>query len=174
MAEQTLVSRGISTTWEALERGIEFGAVRAHLPPPDGPPSAAFFTSSACVGWTGFLSRLEDGWYTLVNSMSHTDRHPEALFVSADLEIQKYPATAFEFFYGGQSVRRVHAWKEENGWHFLNRGEPLLFEDPKNYSRHNVKDRLNLLVVDDILSKVDIDLSALLNGHLSKVKLLTT
>jgi len=147
---------------------------REQLSPPDGAPSAIFFASPECDAWTAFLSRMDDGWYTLVNAMSKNVPELEALFLSSDLKRALYPSTAFEMFRGGKSIRRIHAWREEDGWHFISRGQPLPFEDVSHYSRRSIIDRFNFVILDGMLSKLDINLSAILTGCITDVRLLTT
>jgi hypothetical protein len=173
-AQDVLASKNIATEWRDLPPAQSIDAARDQLPPPDGPPSALFFASPECGPWTGLFSRMDDGWYTLVNAMTRHASQLEALFVSSDLKSTPYLSTAFELFRGGSSDRRIHAWKEEDGWHFVSRGVPLSIEDASHYSRRPVAERLNLVILDDMLSKLDINLSALLTGTLTEAKLLTT
>lgn len=174
LAQGVLASKGIPIEWRDLTSAQSIDAARDQLPPPDGPPSVLLFASPECGSWTGFLSRMDDGWYTLVNAMVKRAPHMEALFVSSDLKSTPFPSTAFEMFRDGKSVRRIHAWKEEDGWHFVNRGVPLPFEDASHYSRHSVAERLNLVILDGMLSQLDINLSALMTGKITEAKLITT
>jgi len=172
-ARRVFAARDISTIWEAPVGMSSLDAAIDQLPPRNGPPSGLFFTSPACSGWTG-LGNRGDAWYTLVNAISEQAKDLEALFVACDLEKTQYPAAAFEFYRDGQSVRCVRASREEDGWHFVNRGTPLPFEDVSQYSRRAISDRLNRTTLETMLSRLDIDLNALLTGPLSTARLLTT
>ena len=174
LAQDILASRGIATNWQVLPGGASLGAIRDQLPPPDAPPSGLFFVSPECKEWTGFLSRMDDGWYTLVNAMSRHASRPEAIYVCVDLEPTSYPSTAFEVFGGGHSVRRVHAWKDEDGWHFIDRGKPLSIEDTSVYSRRLIAQRLDLSILEGLLARLDISLAGLQTASLTRTRLLTT
>lgn len=118
---------------------------------------------------------MDDGWYTLVNAMTRNHSQLEALFISADLADSHHPSTAFEFFRGGASVRRVHAWKEDDGWHFVNRGIPLPFEDTSRYSQRLIGERLTLAILDEMSAKLGIKLAALrAAGDLTAARVLAT
>ena len=174
LAQRVLAAKDIVCNWNTPADMSSLGAAMDQLPPRDGPPSGLFFTSPACVGWTGLANRTDDAWYSLVNAISSQAADLEALYVAGDLAEREYPSTTFEFFYHGHSVRRVQAWREEDGWHFTNEGKPLLFEDVSHYSRRAIADRINLVILDGMLTKLGIHLRALLNSRLSEGRLLTT
>jgi len=173
-AQGVLLDKGIPAEWTPAELSAYVATLLDQLPPLDAPPAALLFTSPACASWTGFMSRQADGWITMVSSMSKRAPQIEAISIGRDLGAAIYPSTSLEFFSGGASVRRVRAWREDDGWHFVNRGEVLPFEVSSNYKRRAVKDRLNGEVVDDVLLKLGIDFDELFNQPMSAARLLTT
>lgn len=168
------MARKIPVKVKDLEHLTQINAVWARLPSPSAPPAGLFFASPAFDSWTGFVSHLDDGWCTLVNAMSKRSPKVEAILIGRDFEASIYPSTSFEVFRDGASVRSVRAWKEGNGWHFFDRGEALSFEDPANYRRRAIADRLNGEIIDDLLLKLGIDIDQLFRAPLSRAKLLTT
>jgi len=89
-------------------------------------------------------------------------------------EIENYRAAEFELLNHGATVRYVHAWKDERGWHFTNRGEPLWFEDTRYYSKRAIADRLGFAILEEMVSKIGIDLTMLLSAKLSDASAVTT
>lgn len=142
--------------------------------PTDGPPGGLFFRSEACGSWTGLLSKVSDGWYTLVSAIAAKNPDIEAIFVRLDWGNAKYCSTVFELFCNGESIRRIQALRDDGGWSFINRGVPQSFEDVSFYSRRSISDRLNFEVLQRMLMNVGVDLEQASVLRLSAGKLLET
>lgn len=72
-----------------------------------------------------------------------------------------YQSASFleHFLYGftKQGMRIVHNIKTEDKWKFDQEGEPLAFEDVRNYRKRMIKDRLNRELIFDYMQKLGLD-----------------
>jgi len=170
--EGALSGRKIPSTWKHLPPGLSMRGLEAEMPSPEGPPSGILFASPVCPEWACFASPSEDGWVTLVNAVSASDPTLEAVFVLDDAGEAKFPARGFEVFRGGRSIRKVRVWKDD-GWHFVNTGPMLPFEDPSAYSPRIIANRLTSSALSDLLLKLEIDLWAMFDDVATDARLLT-
>ncbi len=174
-AERVLSERGISAAVVNFDEPAKLSSLIAELPSMQSPPAALLFALPPHNSWTGFLSRLDDGWSTMVNAICSKSPEMKAILVGLDFDAEaKYPRSSFEVFDGGQSVRCVRAWREDNGWHFIIRGEPLPFELTSYYERRKISDRLNSKIIHQLLLKLGINIDSLFNEFMAKAKLIKT
>jgi hypothetical protein len=171
--EGTLGARNISVNRTSLPTVLSVRALEAAMPSPEGPPCGILFASPSSPLWTCFVSPLEDGWFTLVNAACAHLPALEAVLVTDSDDEDKFPSRGFELFRGGRSIRKVHVWKDD-GWQFVNRGEPLPFEDPSAYSQRVIAKRLTSAALSELLLHFEIDLWAIFDDAPVDARLLAT
>lgn len=112
-------------------------------------------------GTTIFFSNMVDGWYTFVYNYARLYRKRAFILGFSISDTIEYPAYSFDNFYyhkGKFFERHVHALKEEK-WIFVAQGKALDIEDKRNYSRKQIKDRLNNSVLINYMRKAGYDLT---------------
>ncbi len=120
---------------------------------------AVLFEPASSHGTTAFFTNLEDGWNTMCNILA--GRVPgEHVQVRSSIEQDDYPLSDFEVWEGGTSVRYVRAMLEDPSWEFYQRGELRSFEDPANYKKRRIADRLNREILLAYLAKLGWDLAS--------------
>jgi len=73
----------------------------------------------------------------------------------------QYPAFFFKYLFIKHdeiAERTVYAIKEETKWVFYEADEPLEIEEPSNYLKKRIKDRINNEIILSYLSKAGYDL----------------
>ena len=102
--------------------------------------AAVVWEPRATLGSTIFASNLEDGWTSLVHSM--TSRF---LLTCAEVRVSalesEWPIVELHCFENGSETRLLRAMKDDPKWEFFERGDPLPFEDPSFYANRLVRDR---------------------------------
>ena len=160
--------------WRRVKHVASVSSLIEGLPKENAPPGGAFFHHEGADAWTAFVSGQRDGWYTMANALNIAAPEIETVIVNDASDDTEFPKRGFEVLRNGKSCRRVMVWKEEDGWHFVNRGEPLEIEDLSCYSRRAIKDRITSAQLHSLLLLLGIDLSAVLTKPISDARILTT
>ena len=99
-------------------------------------------------GITAYACNLADGWLSLYENHVKA-RTFDAYFFRATLaEHAEYKVFEMISWRHGIRVRQVRALQEEDGWQFLNKGDPLPFEDLERYKKHQVSARMNRKLIE--------------------------
>jgi len=119
---------------------------------------AVLFEPASSRGTTALFTNLEDGWVTMCNLLA--GRVPgEHVHVRSCID-KDYPASSMEVWDGGTSVRYVQSLREDPSWEFYQKGELRSFEDPANYKKRRIADRLNREILLTYLAKLGWDLTS--------------
>jgi hypothetical protein len=141
---------------------LDFNNVCSERTIPYNPTKRKFilFEPASNPGTTVFFPNLTDGWYTLL--YNYTRLYKKNVFKAGFTTnaTMPYPAYFFKYFYIDNNnliERSVHAIKEDK-WVFFANSVPLTIEDPTNYSKRKIVDRLNNNIILDYLQKAGYDL----------------
>lgn len=132
---------------------------------------AVLFEPASSSGTTALIANLEDGWMTMCNLLATRVPGEHVLVRSSD--DKDYPVSDIEIWEGGTSVRYVRAMREDPSWEFYQRGALRSFEEPANYKKRRIADRLNRGILLTYLAKLGWDLASpkFWNSQLSAVYL---
>lgn len=169
---ELLTSSGIVPNVRSVDECVFPVELTRRLPGRNGAPAAALFESFGCPTWTALLNSSEDGWPSLIGGLGKA--RAEILHAAFDILEPVYPSTVFEFFCNGKSVRRLHAWRDDDGWHFLNRGDSMPFENQANYRRKAIANRLNRAIVEELLLGFKVDIRRTLSEPVCRSTLILT
>ena len=101
------------------------------------PWRAVFYEPSTSPGTTVMLSNLDDGWLSLLTRLSM--RLPGQQYRIRDaLEVSDLYVLA-----DGRCIRYVGVLLDDARWTFSSRGAPLWFEEPQQYQRRRIRDRVD-------------------------------
>jgi hypothetical protein len=109
-----------------------------------GPPhgrKAIFLEPVETSGWTAMVANLDDGWATLGVVLSKELECCVWRFALDDGQ-SEYPLRKIDVVCSGQTRRVVQVLREDDGWKWFQKGEPLPGEDADAYERRRVSDRL--------------------------------
>ena len=90
-----------------------------------------------------YVCNLADGWISVFGNLVAAGAF-DAYFFRATLA-QQAPYKVFEMqgWRGGALERHLRVLQDEDGWSFLNKGDPLPFESPMQYKRRQIGARLD-------------------------------
>ncbi len=163
------LKRVVNTTEKILqESSIEFNNEKRQLElawvyrksPPAGGAHATrslFYEPETVTGTTAIIANLEDGWMTMCNLLAK--QIPGQHLLARTAIDTEYPVTDFEIWKNGESARYVQALREEPNWVFFERGEVQAFEEPSNYKKRLIKNRLNRDILISYIAKLGWDLT---------------
>jgi hypothetical protein len=141
------------------KRPLELDWVYQNRPPSGGAhlTKALLFEPESLPDKTVKIANLQDGWMTMCNLLANKiqGQHLRAI-TSVDKD---YPVTSFDVLNNGKSIRYVRAFREDPSWEFYERGERQFFEEPLNYKKRLVRDRLNREILFSYLAKLGWDLT---------------
>jgi hypothetical protein len=103
---------------------------------------------SPCENLTVYVCNLADGWVSLYGNLVKACAL-DAYFFRATLS-QRTEYTAFEMMGWRHGIlkRQVRALQDDDGWKFVNSGEPLPFESPMQYQKRQISARLDRRLLD--------------------------
>jgi hypothetical protein len=102
---------------------------------------------------TVFFPNLTDGWLTL--QMMVVDRigcEAAALRVSAS--DADYPIVELSIYRQSRQPRIIRAMRDDPHWQFHTSGDPLTFEEPRQYEERRIRDRFTLNTLSSYLRKL--------------------
>lgn len=133
---------------------LDISSVYERRPPRGGAHDkrAVFYEPACSGGTTALIANMEDGWVTMCNVLAA--KLPGEHILARSCVDTQYPLTDFEVWDNGASVRYVGALREDPSWDFSSRGEGRPFEDPTNYKKRRISDRLNREILVEYLGKL--------------------
>jgi hypothetical protein len=134
----------IASTFKVHKAVLKLGNIYTVAPTPGAtyPRKLVLYSPSSSPETTVFFANGEDGWYTIVISVSK--RLPEVSCVRIVTSIQErmYPYNLLEIIEAGDSKRVILAYKDGDRWKCYQEGATLPFENAANYQRRRIADRL--------------------------------
>jgi hypothetical protein len=107
---------------------------------------ALFYLPLSHRNYTIMVSNLNDGWFTLCNVLCKHMNRDYYLFTIED-DSNPEPKNSFAYFSKGKIERNVYTLKEANKWVFYENGAIQSFEEPSNYRKRQIKERLNKTIL---------------------------
>jgi hypothetical protein len=92
---------------------------------------------------TVYVCNLADGWVTLFGNLSNAGQLDAYLFRATLAEEAPYKVFEMQKWAHGAAVRQLRALQGEDGWTFLDKGEPLPFENPMQYQKRQINARVD-------------------------------
>ncbi len=117
-------------------------------------------------GWTIFMNNYQDGGHSLIYNLSKLDDY-KIYFVRMSNLYNQYPAYTFEFL-SKDNTRIIQSIKDDNKWNFYAKGEILKIENPENYNKKKIKERLNSEIIIQYLYKIGFDVRSFNFWHSDK------
>jgi hypothetical protein len=99
-------------------------------------------------GLTVYVCNLADGWVSLYENLVKANAFDAHFFRATLAERAKYEVFEMITWRHGARVRQVRALQEEDGWGFLNKGDPLPFEDVERYEKRRISTRLDRKLIE--------------------------
>jgi hypothetical protein len=99
------------------------------------------------------VSNISTGWDSLILNISKFLKC-KALRVVIGKEQLNYPITLFHLYSAGRTERMIRSMRDEDKWEFLQKGEPLSFENLEYYKKRRIKDRFNKVIAEEYLSRL--------------------
>jgi len=106
-----------------------------------------------------FVSRSSDGWHTLVNRLN-SELKTRCISVGTTSDSADYPANSIRVYESGHDVRLVRAMLDGDRWDFFEKGIIQPFENPGNYKKRKIRDRLSREIVLEYLENIGLDVQA--------------
>lgn len=97
---------------------------------------------------TVYTSNASDGWWALYSTMMEKASLDGYFFCRTLNNEENYHIFEMRIWRSGVLDRYVRALKAENGWEFLNEGNPASFERTQLYEKRKIADRLNRETID--------------------------
>jgi hypothetical protein len=94
-------------------------------------------------GLTVYVCNLTDGWVNLYGSVLKTNAIDGYFFRSTLLDDAEFNVFEMMGWRRGVLERHIRALQDDDGWSFLNKGEPLAFENPLQYKKRQIRQRLD-------------------------------
>lgn len=154
-AAQTIIEETFPPgSFEISEAPLDIDCIYTSSPPPGGAHEkrAVLFEPGTSRGSTALIANIEDGWLTTCNVLAK--RIPGEHVLVRSCTQPAYPLADMEVWKDGASVRYVGALREEPSWSFESRGEPRSFEEPANYKKRKITERLNREILVGYLAKI--------------------
>lgn len=104
---------------------------------------------SAREGITVYVCNLADGWSSLYENLVKASAFDAYFFRATLAEQAEYKVFEMEMWRRGVLARQVRALQEEGRWDFLNKGDPLPFEDVERYKKRQVSARLDRRLIEN-------------------------
>ncbi len=99
-------------------------------------------------GLTIYVCNLADGWSSLYGNLIKASAFDAYFFRATLPETAEYKVFQMTAWRHGVLVRQVRALQEEDGWGFLNKGDPLPFEDIERYKKREISARLDRKLIE--------------------------
>lgn len=157
--ESLFGSQGVVLRVVSPNRSLRIGELLSLLPGSAEAPAAALFESIGCVGWTAIVGSTGDGWLSLPRALARAGLNDVTVCAAVDTSAVPFPSALIEVITSQTSSRKLHSWRDVDGWHFIDRGERLPFENGTIYRKRNIRDRMNLSVIENFLAGFGITLS---------------
>lgn len=100
---------------------------------------------------TLFVSNVADGYSSMVYMVSKRIFGPHLSVQLSNLS-SEYPRNAFTMITSEKEIRVVYAMRDNNAWEFLEKGEPLSFENLNFYGTRRRRDRLTPDIISGYLA----------------------
>ncbi len=110
---------------------------------------------------TIYVCNLSDGWVSLYENAVKAGAFDAYFFRATLPETAEYKVFEMEMWRRGSLVRQVRALQEEDGWGFLNKGDPLPFERPKQYNKRAISARLDRKLIESYSEAVGCRISSI-------------
>jgi len=156
--ELTFFDNKISSKYPLQNDALDLFRIYIKEPPAGGAhkTKAVLYTPDDQKDTTVFISNLSDGWTTLMHNIS-SRIHDSILFsVRLTLGTKEYPCNSLQVLQNGEIIRLVRAMVDTK-WEFFEMGTLLDFEDPQNYKKRKIRDRVNSTIILDYLLKLGYD-----------------
>jgi len=98
---------------------------------------------------TVYVCNLADGWVSVYENLVKANAFDAYFFRATLAEQAEYKVFGMAAWQHGVLARQVRALQEEDGWGFLNKGDPLPFEDVERYKKRQVSARLDRKLIDN-------------------------
>jgi hypothetical protein len=92
---------------------------------------------------TVYVNNLADGWLSLFERLVKTEMYDATFFratLCIDIEFKVFEMIAWN---GGLRTRELRALRDDNGWEFLNNGNPKAFEYTERYTKRQIALKLD-------------------------------
>jgi hypothetical protein len=97
---------------------------------------------------TVYVCNLADGWVSVYENLVKAGGYDAYFFRASLAEVAEYKVFEMKVWQHGILDRHVRAFEEENGWSFLNNGDPLPFEDIDRYKLRRISMRLDRKLIE--------------------------
>ncbi|MBR5715233.1 MAG: hypothetical protein IKX59_01490 [Bacteroidales bacterium] len=117
----------------------------------------SFWTKKNCPNIVFFSSNKEDGMDSLCRCTRNIiGCELVSCCLSPNLTSEANPMNSFLFISKNGSERLIMSYYDYDRWAFFIKGEPLRFENTDYYKRRKIKDRINMDIIKEYLSELDI------------------
>ena len=113
-------------------------------------------------GASCFFSKYSDGRYTLILNFCKSYNHKavRVAFSNKENESTTFMLDYFDFSDNNEIERYIYLLKDDTKWNFFTKGEPLYFENVKNYIKRKKVERFNKIIMLEYLQKLGIDINS--------------
>lgn len=94
-------------------------------------------------GVTIYVCNLADGWVSLYENVIKSSTFDAFFFRATSEENDEYKIFEMMAWQRGVLVRHIRALQDDDGWKFLNKGDPLPFENVARYKKRAIGARLD-------------------------------
>jgi hypothetical protein len=144
--------------WEYSEREPNPKSIYFPKPPPgSGHPYHFMVWEPIASAGAMFMIDLADGWHGAAAAISKSTHQP-SLIVTLSKSSISFPIWSLYWYEEGETRRVVHLLLDNDGWTFFQKGEPLPFEDVRNYEAQRITDRLTTDILLQYLKMLGWDL----------------
>jgi hypothetical protein len=92
---------------------------------------------------TVYACNLADGWVSLYGNLVKAGAFDAYFFRATLSDAAQYKVFEMMGWCRGVLERDVRVLQDDDGWTFLNKGDPMSFESPMQYRKRQISERLN-------------------------------
>jgi hypothetical protein len=92
---------------------------------------------------TVYACNLADGWVSLYGNLGKAGAFDAYFFPATLSDAAQYKVFEMMGWCRGVLERDVRVLQDDDGWTFLNKGDPMSFESPMQYRKRQISERLN-------------------------------
>jgi hypothetical protein len=97
---------------------------------------------------TVYVCNLADGWVSLYGNLVKASSFDAYFFRATLSEMAEYKVFEMMAWRHGLLERELRVLQEEDGWKFVNKGEPMPFESPMQYRKRQIGARLDRRLIE--------------------------
>ena len=101
-----------------------------------------------------YVCNLADGWISVYENVIKANAFDAFFFRTTLSEAAEYKVFGMTAWRRGILTRQVRLLQEEKGWGFLNKGDPLPFEDAERYKERKIERRLDRKLIESYSESV--------------------